>query len=149
MGRIVSNFFTSLDGVMEAPDSVGFASYINNLPKYVVRHRPFEGGAEPDRCPTTVLQRPVAVPEYHQNGMCNSRCHIPILGTSGTATRRFTSTSWPGSGSEGGCDDVVDQECEVKKWRNEALEAEGLADGLRLVCQSLPASEKLRITYSG
>jgi len=87
MGRIISNFFIALDGVVEAPhewhfpyfddemgavvgsgmeaqkafllgrklygewseywpaqgDSEGFASYINNLPKYVVTHRPLEG----------------------------------------------------------------------------------------------------------
>ena len=40
-------------------------------------------------------------------------------------------------------------EGEVKLKRNEVLEAEDLADGIRLVCQSLPASEKLRITYNG
>ena len=87
MGRIVSNFFISLDGVVEAPDQwhfpyfddemgavvgagmettdamllgrrlydewseywpaqgddVPFASHINNLPKYVLTHRPVEG----------------------------------------------------------------------------------------------------------
>lgn len=32
---------------------------------------------------------------------------------------------------------------------NEVLEPEDLAEGIRLVCQSLPASEKLRITYNG
>ena len=87
MGRIVSNFFISLDGVVEAPDQWhfpyfddemgaivgagmettgafllgrrlydewseywttntdegGFGAWINNLPKYVVTHRPVEG----------------------------------------------------------------------------------------------------------
>ncbi len=87
MGRIVANFFISLDGVVEAPnewhfpyfddemgavvgsgmestdamllgrrlydewseywpaqaDDVPFASHINNLPKYVLTHRPVEG----------------------------------------------------------------------------------------------------------
>jgi dihydrofolate reductase len=88
MGKIVANFFISLDGVVESPDqwhfpyfddSMGrvieegmqaqsafllgrrlydewsqywpaqsgedadFASYINNLPKYVLTHRPIEG----------------------------------------------------------------------------------------------------------
>jgi dihydrofolate reductase len=87
MGRIVSNFFISLDGVVEAPnewhfpyfddamgrvmgegmasqtaflmgrrlydewseywpqqgDEVPFSSHINNVPKYVVTHRPIEG----------------------------------------------------------------------------------------------------------
>ncbi len=33
--------------------------------------------------------------------------------------------------------------------RNEVLDDEDLAEGIRLVCQSLPASEKLRITYNG
>ena len=37
--------------------------------------------------------------------------------------------------------------CRLK--HNEVLDAEDLADGIRLVCQSLPASEKLRITYKG
>jgi 3-ketosteroid 9alpha-monooxygenase subunit B len=32
---------------------------------------------------------------------------------------------------------------------NEILEAEDLSEGIRLVCQSMPASEKLRITYNG
>jgi dihydrofolate reductase len=88
MGKIVSNFFIALDGVVEAPnewhfpyfdDAMGrvvsegmqtqsaflmgrrlydewsaywpgqgadvpFSSYINNLPKYVLTHRPIEGG---------------------------------------------------------------------------------------------------------
>jgi dihydrofolate reductase len=87
MGRIVSNFFISLDGVVEAPnewhfpyfddamgqvvgagmattrgfllgrhlydewseywpaqgEDVPFASFINNLPKYVLTHRPIDG----------------------------------------------------------------------------------------------------------
>jgi 3-ketosteroid 9alpha-monooxygenase subunit B len=29
------------------------------------------------------------------------------------------------------------------------LDQDDLAEGIRLVCQSLPASEKLKITYSG
>jgi dihydrofolate reductase len=88
MGKIVSNFFIALDGVVEAPnewhfpyfddamgrvisegmqtqsaflmgrrlydewsaywpgqsEDVPFSSYINNLPKYVLTHRPIEGG---------------------------------------------------------------------------------------------------------
>ena len=88
MGRIVSNFFISLDGVVEAPDQwhfpyfdeamgrvmgadmerqtafllgrrlydewsqywpaqgpdVPFSSHINTIPKYVLTHRPIEGG---------------------------------------------------------------------------------------------------------
>src|SRR3954451_10461785 len=40
-------------------------------------------------------------------------------------------------------------EGEVKLKRNEVLDAADLADGIRLVCQSLPASDKLRITYNG
>ncbi|MGH3411929.1 MAG: 2Fe-2S iron-sulfur cluster-binding protein [Marmoricola sp.] len=40
-------------------------------------------------------------------------------------------------------------EGEVTLRHNEILEEEDLADGIRLVCQSLPASEKLRITYEG
>jgi len=40
-------------------------------------------------------------------------------------------------------------EGEVTLKHNEVLDAEDLADGIRLVCQSLPASEKLKITYSG
>jgi 3-ketosteroid 9alpha-monooxygenase subunit B len=38
---------------------------------------------------------------------------------------------------------------EVKMKRNQVLDADDLADGLRLACQSLPASEKLRVTYNG
>lgn len=33
--------------------------------------------------------------------------------------------------------------------KNDVLDDDDLADGLRLACQSLPASEKLRITYNG
>ena len=40
-------------------------------------------------------------------------------------------------------------EGEVRMKHNEVLDADDLADGIRLVCQSLPASEKLRITYNG
>ena len=32
---------------------------------------------------------------------------------------------------------------------NDVLDDDDLADGIRLVCQSLPASEKLKITYNG
>jgi dihydrofolate reductase len=89
MGKIVSNFFIALDGVVEAPnewhfpyfddamgrvvgegmqtqsaflmgrrlydewsaywpaqgEEVPFSAYINNLPKYVLTHRPLDGGA--------------------------------------------------------------------------------------------------------
>jgi 3-ketosteroid 9alpha-monooxygenase subunit B len=57
----------------------------------------------------------------------------------------------PFSCREGNCSACacVVLEGEVSMKRNEVLEAEDLADGIRLVCQSLPASEKLRITYSG
>ncbi len=57
----------------------------------------------------------------------------------------------PFSCREGNCSACacVVLEGEVRMRRNEVLEAEDLADGLRLACQSLPASEKLRITYSG
>ncbi|MDQ6641001.1 MAG: ferredoxin--NADP reductase [Actinomycetota bacterium] len=40
-------------------------------------------------------------------------------------------------------------EGEVRLLHNEVLEQEDLDGGIRLVCQSLPASEKLRISYSG
>jgi len=40
-------------------------------------------------------------------------------------------------------------EGEVRMKRNEVLDEEDLSEGIRLVCQSLPASEKLRITYNG
>ena len=40
-------------------------------------------------------------------------------------------------------------EGEVRMKHNDVLDADDLADGIRLVCQSLPASEKLRITYNG
>jgi 3-ketosteroid 9alpha-monooxygenase subunit B len=40
-------------------------------------------------------------------------------------------------------------EGEVTLKHNEVLDQDDLADGLRLVCQSMPASEKLKITYSG
>ena len=33
--------------------------------------------------------------------------------------------------------------------RNDVLDDEDLADGIRLACQSLPVSETLRITYNG
>lgn len=40
-------------------------------------------------------------------------------------------------------------EGEVVLKHNEVLDADDLADGIRLACQSLPASEKLRVSYSG
>ncbi len=40
-------------------------------------------------------------------------------------------------------------EGEVRMRSNNVLDAEDLRDGIRLVCQSLPASAKLRITYNG
>jgi 3-ketosteroid 9alpha-monooxygenase subunit B len=40
-------------------------------------------------------------------------------------------------------------EGEVTLKHNEVLEEADLADGIRLVCQALPASEKLRISYNG
>jgi 3-ketosteroid 9alpha-monooxygenase subunit B len=40
-------------------------------------------------------------------------------------------------------------EGEVRMRRNDVLDDDDLADGIRLVCQSLPASEKLRISYNG
>jgi 3-ketosteroid 9alpha-monooxygenase subunit B len=40
-------------------------------------------------------------------------------------------------------------EGEVTLKHNEVLDDDDLADGIRLACQSLPASEKLRITYNG
>ena len=57
----------------------------------------------------------------------------------------------PFSCREGNCSACacVVLEGEVKLKRNEVLDPEDLADGIRLVCQSLPASEKLRITYNG
>jgi len=57
----------------------------------------------------------------------------------------------PFSCREGNCSACacVVLEGEVKMLHNEVLEPEDLAEGIRLVCQSLPASEKLRITYNG
>lgn len=40
-------------------------------------------------------------------------------------------------------------EGEVRMKHNEVLDADDLADGIRLSCQAMPASEKLRITYNG
>lgn len=40
-------------------------------------------------------------------------------------------------------------EGEVAMRRNDVLDDDDLADGVRLVCQSLPVSDTLRITYSG
>ena len=39
-------------------------------------------------------------------------------------------------------------EGEVEMKHNDVLDADDLADGIRLVCQSMPASEKLRISYN-
>jgi 3-ketosteroid 9alpha-monooxygenase subunit B len=40
------------------------------------------------------------------------------------------------------------EEGEVRLRHNEVLDEEDLADGVRLVCQALPASGRLRISYS-
>jgi 3-ketosteroid 9alpha-monooxygenase subunit B len=40
-------------------------------------------------------------------------------------------------------------EGEVRLKHNEVLDDQDLADGIRLACQALPVSEKLRITYNG
>ncbi len=57
----------------------------------------------------------------------------------------------PFSCREGNCSACacVVLEGAVRMKHNEVLDEDDLADGIRLVCQSLPASEKLRITYSG
>ncbi len=57
----------------------------------------------------------------------------------------------PFSCREGNCSACacVVLEGEVSLERNEVLDADDLADGCRLVCQSLPASEKLKISYNG
>ena len=57
----------------------------------------------------------------------------------------------PFSCREGNCSACacVVLEGEVTLKHNEVLDADDLADGIRLVCQSLPASEKLKITYNG
>ncbi len=57
----------------------------------------------------------------------------------------------PFSCREGNCSACacVVLEGEVTMMHNEVLEPEDLAEGIRLVCQSMPASARLRITYSG
>ena len=57
----------------------------------------------------------------------------------------------PFSCREGNCSACacVVLEGDVKLKHNEVLDADDLADGIRLVCQSLPASDKLKITYNG
>ncbi len=40
-------------------------------------------------------------------------------------------------------------EGEVRMKHNEVLDDTDLADGIRLACQSVPLTEKLRITYNG
>jgi len=40
-------------------------------------------------------------------------------------------------------------EGDVTLKHNEVLDADDLADGIRLACQAIPASEKLRVTYNG
>jgi 3-ketosteroid 9alpha-monooxygenase subunit B len=40
-------------------------------------------------------------------------------------------------------------EGEVRMRHNEVLDQDDLAEGIRLACQSMPASEKLRISYNG
>ena len=57
----------------------------------------------------------------------------------------------PFSCREGNCSACacVVLEGEVRLRRNEVLGEADLADGIRLVCQSLPASERLRISYNG
>jgi 3-ketosteroid 9alpha-monooxygenase subunit B len=57
----------------------------------------------------------------------------------------------PFSCREGNCSACacVVLEGEVRMKHNEVLDGDDLADGIRLVCQSLPGSEKLRITYNG
>ena len=40
-------------------------------------------------------------------------------------------------------------EGEVRLLHNEVLDADDLAEGIRLVCQAKPVSEKIRISYNG
>ena len=121
MGRIVSNFFMALDGVVEAPhewhfpyfddemgrvvgegmettsaflmgrrlydewsqywpaqgEDVPFSSFINNLPKYVLTHRPIEGSVWNNT--TVVGDDPEAVRALKQR-------HYGDIGMSGCAT---------------------------------------------------------------
>jgi 3-ketosteroid 9alpha-monooxygenase subunit B len=57
----------------------------------------------------------------------------------------------PFSCREGNCSScacvVLEGELEMK--HNEVLDADDLADGIRLTCQSLPLAEKIRISYNG
>ena len=39
-------------------------------------------------------------------------------------------------------------EGEVRMLHNDVLDEEDLADGIRLGCQSLPATDNVRVTYS-
>ncbi|MFL6023864.1 MAG: 2Fe-2S iron-sulfur cluster-binding protein [Marmoricola sp.] len=57
----------------------------------------------------------------------------------------------PFSCREGNCSSCacIVLEGEVAMKHNEVLDAEDLADGIRLTCQSLPASETLKISYNG
>ena len=40
-------------------------------------------------------------------------------------------------------------EGDVRLQHNEVLDADDLADGIRLVCQARPLSERIRISYNG
>jgi 3-ketosteroid 9alpha-monooxygenase subunit B len=55
----------------------------------------------------------------------------------------------PYSCREGNCSACACRvlEGEVTMLRNEVLDDEDLADGLRLACQSLPVSDSVRISY--
>ena len=57
----------------------------------------------------------------------------------------------PFSCREGNCSACacVVLEGELSMKHNEVLEADDLADGIRLTCQALPVTEKLRISYNG
>jgi 3-ketosteroid 9alpha-monooxygenase subunit B len=57
----------------------------------------------------------------------------------------------PYSCREGNCSACacIVTEGEVQMRRNDVLDDEDLADGVRLACQSLPVSDAVRITYSG
>ncbi len=107
-----------------------------------------DGGDEGDE-PTPMVTGPIAVEveldgeQYSFNDWQGDKVLLEFLEEKGLDA--------PFSCREGQCSACacIVLEGDITMKHNEVLDDDDLADGIRLSCQSLPASEKLRISYNG
>lgn len=108
-----------------------------------------DDGDEPDEAAEPAFAGPVALEveldgqQYVYDDWTGAETLLEFLESKGVDA--------PFSCREGNCSSCacIVLEGELTMKHNEVLDAEDLADGIRLACQGLPASEKLRISYNG